>query len=83
MDKKEELNKLYNYAKLKLKNKQYTKETRDLLNEVVQESEKYNFTLIYNNALKDYEFCREMRKKEKKKELMELYNDEKLKIENE
>jgi len=58
--KKDSLISLYNYAQVKLENQQFSQETIDLLNEVIQESEKIDFKELYNNAINSLDFCKSM-----------------------
>ena len=56
-EKIKDLSKLFKYAKLKIENKHYGKDTIDILNEIIHESEKYNIKENYEQAKKWLEYC--------------------------
>ena len=57
-EKKEKLRKLYNLAKEKIKSKDYNQEAIDILDNVLEVSEHYGFSDIYEEAKKSLEICK-------------------------
>ena len=58
LGKLEEVKKLSNYVKLKIKNKHFNQKTIELLNEVIEKSQIYNLKELNEDAINWMEFCK-------------------------
>ena len=67
-ERKEKLIELYNLAREKIKNQQYSQETIDILNKVLKESEQYDFLDLHENVKKSLIDCKDKKNQEKLKE---------------
>jgi len=82
LEKQKELKDLYIQAQKKIRDKIFTENTIDFLENIVREANKINFIEVQNDALRSLAYCREMRKEEKIKDLAKLFKYARLKIEN-